>query len=284
AERDGEAVAGAGVGVARRLVGAPVATGGEADDPGVEGVDLAREHLIGHDAADLAVRCPDEIEHLELVGERDLVPGALVGERREHRVAGAVGGVAGAAHGRLAEVARVPAEAALADLALLVAAERDAVVLELDDGARRVLAQHLDRVLVAEVVRALDAVEHVPEPGVLLLVAQRSGDAALGSAGVAAQRVELGDDGDVGPALAGVEGRHQAGPAGPYDHDVVRKDHGLVDWGWWMVDGVAPTINPPPSTIYRFSPATVTEYVPTTSSTSARPHERAFAKARAMSL
>src|SRR5690606_40285654 len=118
-----------------------------------------------------------------------------------------------AAHRGLAVVAGVPAEPALRDLPLLGAGEGDAVVLELDDGARGVLAHRLDGVLVAEVVRALDGVEGVPEPVVRLLVAEGGADAALRGAGVAAQRVELRDDGDVGAAFTGVERRHEPGAA-----------------------------------------------------------------------
>src|SRR5690606_23149073 len=100
-----------------------------ADDLRLERVDLAREDLIRHAPNDGAVVVLDEVEHLELVVELHLLPRALVVERVEDGVAGAVGGVAGAADGGLAEVARVPAEAALGDEPLLVAAEGDAVVL-----------------------------------------------------------------------------------------------------------------------------------------------------------
>src|SRR5690606_10744877 len=121
------------------------------------------------------------------VVEADALPGALVVERVQDGVAGAVGGVAGAAYGGFAEVARVPPEASLADLALLVAAERHAVVLQLDDGARRVFAHDLDGVLVAQVIAALGGVEGVPEPVVLFLVPQRRPDAALRRARVRTQ-------------------------------------------------------------------------------------------------
>src|SRR5262249_56205263 len=53
------------------------------------------------------------------------------------------------------------AERALRDLALLRPGEDRAPALELVDVAQRLVAEDLDRVLVAEVVRALDGVEGV---------------------------------------------------------------------------------------------------------------------------
>ena len=70
-------------------------------------------------------------------------------------------------------------------------------MLELVDVAGRLVAEDLDRVLVAEVVGALDRVERVLLGVVLGRVAERRVDAALGRAGVAARRVELGDERDV---------------------------------------------------------------------------------------
>ena len=94
-------------------------------------------------------------------------------------MAGAVGGVAGAAHGRFAEVAGVPAEAALIDLAFRRAVERQAHVLQFEHRVDRFARQHFGGVLIDEVVAALDGVEHVPVPVVFFDVAERGADAAL---------------------------------------------------------------------------------------------------------
>ena len=135
-------------------------------------------------------------------------------------MAGPVGGVAGAHHRRLAEVARVAAEAPLRDLTLGRAAEGQAHVLQLDDGVDRLARQHLGGVLVGQVIATLDGVEHVPFPVVLFEVAEGRADAPLRRAGVRARRVELGDHRHVG--LAGqLDRRHQPRAAGADDHDVV---------------------------------------------------------------
>ena len=122
-------------------------------------------------------------------------------------------------HGRLAVVAGVAAEAALVDQALLGAVEGQAEVLQLDDGVDRLPAHDLGRGLVDEVVTALDRVEGVPLPRVLLHVGQGRAHPPLGRAGVGAGGVELGEH--RGAALARrLDGRPQPGPARPDDHRV----------------------------------------------------------------
>ncbi len=89
----------------------------------------------------------------------------------------------------------------------------------------RLVAHDLDRVLVAEVVGALDGVEGVVLGAVLAGVAERGVDAALGRAGVAARRVQLRDDADVGARIVRLDGGAHPGTAGT-DHDyVVRRLH-----------------------------------------------------------
>ena len=123
----------------------------------------------------------------------------LLVEHVHDRLAGDVGDVVGA---RL----RGAAEGAGAEPALLVAVEGDAEVLEVEDLLGRLAAHDLDRVLVAEVVGALDGVEGVRLPAVALL--QRGVDPALGGVRVRAHGVDLGDDPDRDALL----GRRQRGP------------------------------------------------------------------------
>ena len=137
----------------------------------------------------------DEIDREVLDEERRRVPDRLLVERVQHRVPGAVRGRAGALRDALAVVRGHAAERALVDAPVLGARERHAVVLQLDDGRRRLLAHELDGVLVAEPVRALHGVVHVPAPVVLAHVAERGADAALRGHGVAARGEQLGDAG-----------------------------------------------------------------------------------------
>ena len=113
----------------------------------------------------------------------------------------------------------------LRDLALRRAREDRAPALELVDVGRRLVAQDLDRVLVAEVVRALDGVERVLLGAVLGRVPERRVDPALGRAGVAADRVDLGEKRDVGALVERLDGRAHPGETGPDDKHVMLRQH-----------------------------------------------------------
>ncbi len=118
----------------------------------------------------------------------------LLVERVDDRMAGAVGGGAGAVGRRpLAVFHHVPAERPLIDLPGFGARERHAEMLQFDDRRDRLAAHVFDRVLVAEPVRALDRVVHVPAPVVVAHVAERGGNAALRGDGVAAGREHLAE-------------------------------------------------------------------------------------------
>ena len=218
-----DAVAGEGVRVRGRLVDLAEAAGREDDGLGLEDVQVAGGELVGDDARDLRAAVVglhrDEVEHVELVEEVDAELDAVLEQRLQDHVAGAVGGVARAAHRGLAVVGGVAAEAALVDLALGRAVERQAHVLEVDDGVDRLLGEDLGGILVDEVVAALDGVEGVPLPRVLFDVRERRGHAALRRAGVRAGRVELRDDRGL-RTRAGLDRRAHAGAAGAHDDDV----------------------------------------------------------------
>jgi hypothetical protein len=220
AKRHGAAVTGAGVGRGRRLVDAAIAAGRQHHLVGAEAMDGAIVEVPGHDAAaDTLVH--DQVEGEVLDEELGVVPQRLLVERVQDRVAGAVGRGAGALGNALAVLRRHAAERALVDLALGRAAERHAVVFELDDRADAVAAHVFDRVLVAEPVGALDRVVHVPAPVVRAHVAQRRGDAALRRHGMAAGREHLGDAGRLEALVGHAEGRAKTRTAGTDDDHVV---------------------------------------------------------------
>ena len=150
---------------------------------GAEAVERAVFDAQRHDAAAGAV-LHDQVEREILDEELGRVAERLAVERVQHGVAGAVGGGAGALRDALAVVGGHAAEGALIDLAVLGAREGHAVMLELVDRGRRLAAEIFDGVLVAEPVRPLDGVVHVPAPVVLAHVAERGGDAALRRDGV----------------------------------------------------------------------------------------------------
>ena len=167
--------------------------------------------------ADDALAAPVVLD--ELPGEVLLVHGdvalhELLVEHLDQHVAGDVGRVDGARRAG-------GAERALRELAVVAPREERAPVLELVDVAGRLAGEDLDRVLVAEVVGALDGVEGVDLRRVLGGVPERRVDAALGGAGMAARRVQLRDHADVRACVVGLDGCAHARAAGADDQDVV---------------------------------------------------------------
>src|SRR5690606_23954546 len=186
-----------------------------------EQVQRALAHVQRKHAAAGAVGVHDQVEREVFDEEFGVVRQRLLVQRVQDRVAGAVGRGAGALRGALAVLGGHAAEGALVDLAFLGARERHALVLELDDRRDRLAAHVLDRVLVAQPVRALDGVVEVVAPVVRAHVAQRGRDAALRGDGVRTGREHLGDAGGLQALLRQPEGGAQAGAAGADDDHVV---------------------------------------------------------------
>ncbi len=192
---------------------------------GVEAVQAAVFEVPGHDAAAGALLVHDQVEHEIFDEELGVVLQALLVERVDQRMPGAVGRGAGAP-GRIAVavIGHVAAERALIDPPVLGARKRHAEMFELDHRRDRVAAHVFDRVLVAEPVRPLDRVVHVPAPVVVVHVAERGADPALRRHGMAAGRKHLADAGGLEPGDGAAEGRAQPGPAGADDDDVIDGD------------------------------------------------------------
>src|SRR5204863_7058122 len=94
-------------------------------------------------------------------------------------------------------------------------------MLKLDDRRDRLPAHVFDCVLIAEPVRPLDRVVHVPAPVIVAHIAERRGDAALRRYGMTAGREHLADAGGLQPLDRRAEGRAQPGAAGADDDDVI---------------------------------------------------------------
>jgi hypothetical protein len=167
---------------------------------------------------------PDQIHHLELVEKGHLVLDALLVKGLQDHVPGAVRRVAGPAHRCFAEVARMPAETALVDAPFRGAVEGQTPVFQIVDRLDGLFGQNGSRLLVHQIVAALDRVEGVPFGFVLLHIAQCGADAALGRAGVAADGIELGENRRF-RSLAGFQCGIEPGTAGADDHRVELVDH-----------------------------------------------------------
>ena len=215
------AIAGAGVGGGAREVGPAIPARREHGHVGAEPVQGTVIEVPGKDAPTGAVVVHEEVERDVFDEEFRVVAQALLVERVQDGVTGAIRRGAGSLGRAFAEVGRHSAERALVDPPVLGAREGDPEVFELDDGGDRLAAHVLDRVLIAEPVRPLHRVVHVPPPVVLAHVAERGAHAALGRHRVAAGRKELGHAGGCDPFGGETERRAQACPARADDDGIV---------------------------------------------------------------
>ena len=201
---------------------AAIAAGREHDAVCAEQMQLPRRHVEREHTTAGAAAIEDQIEREIFDHELRIVRERLLIQRVQHRVAGAVGRGAGTLRRRAFAVARShAAKRALIDLAFFGARERHTVVFELDHRSRRVLAHVLDRVLIAEPVRALDRVVEVVAPVVIAHIAERGGNAALRRDRVRARRKNFGQTDGLQAFRGESEGRAQARAAGANDDHIV---------------------------------------------------------------
>ncbi len=222
AQHHGVAVAGAGMRRGAREIGPAIAARRQDHHVGAEAVDGAVLETPRHHAAAGAVLVHDEVEREILDEELGIVLEALLIERVDDGMAGAVGRRRGALGHRLAVLRGVAAEGTLIDASVLDARERHAPMLELDHCRNGAAAHVFDRVLVAEPVRPLDGVVHVPAPLVRVHVAERGGNAALRRDGMAARREHFGD-------ARGLEARERRAERGAQPRAAGADDDDIID-------------------------------------------------------
>ena len=221
AQHHGIAVAGADMRGCAGEIGTAVAAGGEDGLMRPEAVQRAVLHGERDHAAAAALVVHDQVDGEIFDEELGRVTQRLAVHGVQHGVAGAVGRGAGALRLALAEIGGHAAEGALQDLAVLGAREGHAPMLELVNGLGRVAAEIFDGVLVAQPIRPLHRVVHVPAPIVGAHIAERGGDAALRRHGVRAGGKHLGDAGGAQARLATADHGAQPRAAGADHHHVV---------------------------------------------------------------
>jgi len=97
----------------------------------------------------------------------------------------AIGRITGSTNRCGAELAGMAAEASLINFAFRGAAEWKAAILQIVYGAGRIIGQYERRVLINQVVAALDGIEGMPLGSVFFHIAQRRANASLCRAGMA---------------------------------------------------------------------------------------------------
>mmetsp|Transcript_39691 Transcript_39691/g.91336 ORF Transcript_39691/g.91336 Transcript_39691/m.91336 type:complete len:225 (-) Transcript_39691:31-705(-) len=186
-------------------------------------------HVDRHDTHALIVVVHDQIERKILNHVRRVERQRAPVEGVKHGVTGAVGRAGGAVGlAALPVVQGLAAEWTLVDLAVLGARERQAKALELEHGCGRLPGHVVNGVLVAQPVRPLDRVIHVPPPVVRRHVTQRSVDATLRGYSVRARREELSHASSLEARLGSAHRGTETGASGADDNDVVFVVHDRV--------------------------------------------------------
>ena len=187
-QHHGIAVARAGMRRCCREIGPAIAARRQNGLVRPEAVDGTVLHRQRHHAPAHAI-FHDQIKREILDEEFRLVAQRLAIERMQHGVPRAVGSRTGALGRRpLAEILHHAAEGALVNPAVFGARKRHAEMLELINRRGRMAAEIFNGVLVAQPVRALHRVIHVPAPVISAHVAKRSRNAALGCHRMRARR------------------------------------------------------------------------------------------------
>ena len=200
AEHHGIAVAGARMRSGTGEVDATIPPSCKDGSVGAEAMQRPVVHIPCQQAAAGAVIVHQEIERQIFDEKHRVVLQALLVERVQDGVSGAVGRCTGALRHLLAVADGLAAERALIDFPLLGPGEGNTVMLELEHGRHGFATHVFDGILVAEPVRALDRVVHVEAPVVAVAhVAERGGHAALRRHRVAARRKHFRDAGCAQP-------------------------------------------------------------------------------------
>ena len=213
----------AGAGVCRRAgeVGAAIAAGREDGSLRPEPVQRAIVHLQRHHAAASTVGIHDQVDGEVFDEELCRSAQRLLVKRVQHGMAGPVCRRTGALGlPALAVVGSHAAEGPLIDLAVFAPREWHAVVFEFDDRRHGFAGHVFDGVLIAQPVRALHGVVHVPAPVIFTHVTQRRGDPALRGNGMGPGRKDLGDVRSLQPGFGQAERRTQARAPGADDNHV----------------------------------------------------------------
>jgi hypothetical protein len=189
----GKGLSGGGIAIGGRLINFSASSGRQQNGFGLEEMKLSCGEIIGHDARTSSF-IHDQGKKIVFRIEFRLMPQALIKKGVENDPSGMVCSIAGPLDRFLAIIPGMTTEVPLGDLPLGSATKRNAHMLELIDGSRRILDQDLNGILISQVVASLDRVIEIPFPAILLLITERSSDSSLGCSGMGSRRRNLAHD------------------------------------------------------------------------------------------
>lgn len=218
-------VASTGMRRGAREEGTSVTTSGNDSVLGTESVERTILQIKSQHTAALAL-LEDQIQGEVLHKVVAVVAEGLTVEGVQQGVTGTIGHrTASMGLAALAELQALAAERTLVYLAVLGAGEGHAVVLQFDDSLGRLPCHVVYSVLIAQPVRSLNRVVHMPLPVILLHVAQRRIDAALGGDCVRSGGKQLGDHRRSESLGHQAEGSPQSSSTSTHNNGIIRMVH-----------------------------------------------------------
>jgi hypothetical protein len=223
ARQDSRAVSRVGIGIGGNLEHTAEPACGKKDRLGTKHMNVTGGQFHRHHAP-ATVSIQDDVNDLKLIIEKHVIFDTLLIECLQNHMAGPVGCIAGPADGCLSEVSGVAAKPTLIDLPFRGSAERKPPVLKIVYRLDRFFGQNHGGTLVHQIISAFYCVEGMPFGFVFLHVTQRRTNASLGSAGMAANGIKLGDNRSLHP-FARLKGRIQASPTGTHNDCIKFANH-----------------------------------------------------------
>ena len=221
-------VAGAGMGARGAVEHAPAAACRQHNGMTAEAMDRSVLHAQRDNTAAFAI-FHDQIDREIFNEEVRVIFQRLLIERMQHGVTSTVSRGAGALHRRSGtHILHMTAERALIDLALFRTAEWHAGMFQLVHGGRCFARQIFDRVLIAQPVRSLHGIVHMPGPVIRAHIAQAGSNTALRRHRVRARGENLADARRAQAGFGTAHGGTQARPACADHHGIVHVVYDLI--------------------------------------------------------
>ncbi len=213
-------VTGAGVSRSSRKIGTSVTTGRQNHHLGGKAMDRTVVEVPGNNTGADAVS-HDQIERKIFDEKLRIILKRLAIKRVQDGVAGTVSSSAGALYRRtITKVLHVATEWALINLTFFGTRERNAVMFQLIDRGRRFTRQIFHGISIAQPVRSLNGIVHVPLPAIRTHILERSRNTTLRRNRMGARRENLGDASRLQTLFGHAKRCTQSGTTGTNDDDI----------------------------------------------------------------
>ena len=224
ADRHTHAVAGIDMGIGGGLVDTTGAAGSQHGSASLEVNHFTGFDTQGGTTDHRAIGVFHQIQRVPLGENRGVIFQVLLIEGVQQGVAGTVSRRSGTCRLLAAEVFRLAAERTLINRAIFEARERQTHVIQLQNCFRAGFTHVFDGVLIANVVRPLNGVVHMPFPVIFMGITERDGDTTLRGNGMGTGRKNFREQRTGLAALGNLQRRAHTCAAGTNDNSIKFSD------------------------------------------------------------